>query len=133
MAHVKNPGIDVLCEAIVRGESYRTICAEYGVSIGTVYNWLNETQATTEQSARARSLSAEAWLDKGMDVLQSSLSKSGDVDPSAARAIAQECARRAAIRNPQYRDKTETALTGADGAAITFALIERVIVDPVIG
>ena len=40
-----------------------------------------------------------------MKTIESSLSKSGDVDPTAARAYAQECARRAAIRNPKYREQ----------------------------
>ena len=46
------------------------------------------------------------------------MSKKGDVDPSAARAYAQECARRAAIRNPKYRDKMTTEIQGKDGAPI---------------
>ena len=54
--------------------------------------------------------SAEAWLDKGLAKIESSMSKSGDVDPSAARAYAQECARRAAIRNPIYKDKAQVDL-----------------------
>ena len=35
------------------------------------------------------------------------MSKAGDIDPSAAKAYAQECARRAAIRNKAYRDRPE--------------------------
>jgi len=40
------------------------------------------------------------------------MSKSGDIDPHAARAFAQECARRASIRNPQYRERTSVDVTG---------------------
>jgi hypothetical protein len=48
--------------------------------------------------------SAESWLDRGLQALTAAASD--NVEIQRARAIEQHCARRAAIRNPQYRDRT---------------------------
>lgn len=101
-----------MLDQIRSGLTYRDLAAENNVSLGTIFNWLNADEATAELSARARSDSAESWLDKGLDVLSQALSKSGDIDASAAKAYAQECARRAAIRNAQYSDKQRVELHG---------------------
>lgn len=110
-------GIEAICERIEAGETYRDLAASIGVGLWDVSKWLN-TEKNQPQSARAREASAESWLDKGLDVISTALPKDGGIDASAARAYAQECARRAAIRNPKYRERTETAVTGADGGAI---------------
>lgn len=100
-------GIDVICERIEAGETQREIARDLAISVGVLNTWLGSTEDYAEQSARARSLSAEAWLDRGLECVGSALNKHGNVDASAARAYAQECARRAAVRNPAYRDKVE--------------------------
>ena len=105
--------IDEIIQRIESGESYSDIARSLSVNVSTVWRWCEADDETAQRSARAREKSAESWLDRGLAVIESSLSKSGDVDPSAARAFAQECARRAAIRNPQYRDKQDVALSGA--------------------
>jgi hypothetical protein len=53
-----------------------------------------------------------------LEAIESSMLKNSGVDPHAARAYAQECARRAAIRNPAYREKTGVEITGAKGGPI---------------
>ena len=118
-------GLETICDRIASGESYAAIAESIGVSHGGLHNWLS-LPAHIESSVRARTVSAEAWLDKGMKVLESSLSKSGDIDPAAARAIAQECARRAAIRNPQYNERNSTQTVVGD-ASKPITLIKRVI------
>ena len=105
-------GIETICDRIGAGESQRDIVAGLGMSVMGLNRWLHANADHALQSARARSESAEAWLDKGLAAIESSMSKSGDVDPHAARAYAQECARRAAIRNPQYRERTSVDVTG---------------------
>jgi hypothetical protein len=45
-----------------------------------------------------------------MDTLEQALRRDSGIDSTAARAYAQECARRAAIRNPQYRDKVDVSV-----------------------
>ena len=93
-----------LLEQVRDGATYRELGGKYGVNASTICRWLAETPEIEQQSARAREDSAEAWLDRGLAVVESALRKDAGIDASAARAYAQECARRAAIRNPTYRD-----------------------------
>lgn len=99
-------GIDAICERIKAGETQNEIAKSIGVSTGSLSMWMDNDQ-NLEQSARARAASAEAWLDRGLECIASALKKEGGIDASAAKAYAQECARRAAIRNPKYRDKVD--------------------------
>jgi len=54
--------------------------------------------------------SAEALLAKGREIIQSALSKTGGIDSTAARALAQEYARLAGIRNKAFSDKPQVAV-----------------------
>lgn len=110
-------GIDVLADRIEDGESFADIAASLQMCTRSLMNWLN-LEHNYPIYARAREASAEAWLDRGLNVISSALPKDGGIDASAARAYAQECARRAGIRNERYRDKTQTEITGANGGAI---------------
>lgn len=76
-----------------------------------------------QRFARARAASAESWLDKGVAALERAALKSSDYDPQTARAIAQECARRAAIRNPTYRDKADVTLANPPGETLRTATL----------
>jgi transposase-like protein len=98
-------GIDIICDMIESGKSYRDIARKIGCSDATVSNWLNFDEERAKRSACARLISAESWLDNGIDVLRDALSKNSDIDATAARAFEQACARRAAIRNPKYSEK----------------------------
>lgn len=114
--------INWIIERIYEGESQASIARQLGVSAASVSMWLDRDEATIERSARARTASAEAWLDKGLDMVFAAIydpSFKGDgMDAGAARAYAQECARRAAIRNPAYRERTGVEITGAKGGPI---------------
>lgn len=113
-----NETIDWIIEAIHQGRSQAEIAALLGVSAGIVSLWLDRDAETIERSARARQSSAEAWLDRGLTAIESAMKRSSGVDATAARAYAQECARRAAIRNPAYRERTGVEITGAKGGPI---------------
>jgi transposase-like protein len=104
--------IERIHERIESGESMRSIARDIGCSVSTLWKALYATEERRERSARALERSAESWLDLGAEAILSSMSKSGDVDPAAARAYAQECARRAAIRNPRYRDNVQVEHRG---------------------
>ena len=95
-----------ILQRIEAGETQREIAASIGCDVALLNRFLNSDE-NAQQSARAREVSAEAWLDRGLETIASALSKRSDIDPSAARAYAQECARRAAVRNPLYRDKVD--------------------------
>lgn len=125
--------IDWILAEMTSGQSQAEIARALNVQPSRVSTWLSADEATSKRSAHARAASAEAWLDRGLSAIESSLRKSGPVDPGAARAYAQECARRAAIRNPQYRDKQDHTLSGPDGGPIehkTYSRVEFVVVDP---
>ena len=121
--------IEEILIRIAAGESQRFIAAQLNINVMTLNRFLNQPEHAL-QSARARYESAESWLDRGLDMIESSLSKSGDVDPSAARAYAQECARRAAVRNPQYRDKIDATIANPAGETFKIEQIRQVIVKP---
>ena len=118
MSRMARPSLQALTELITDGLTYREIGAKFGVNASTVCRWLAVDDAALQQSARAREESAEAWLDRGLDYLERSLDKASGLDAGAARALAQECARRAAIRNPRYRDSSNMELTGKGGGPL---------------
>ena len=97
-------GIDVICSRISEGEDDGTIAASLGMARTQLRDWI-QSREHDKKVGSARENSAEAWLDKGYSVLQSALSKESGIDGGVAKSIAQECARRAAIRNHKYRDK----------------------------
>lgn len=114
-------GLEPICQRIENGESQAEIAKSLGVAPATLSAWLNR-QEHAERSARAREMSAESWLDRGLKALEDALDKDSGKDASAARAYAQECARRAAIRNPRYVERTAHQHTGENGGAIAHAV-----------
>ena len=80
------------------GKSHREISAGLGVDHSTLCGWLSQPDIINH-SARAMLESAEAWLDRGLHAIEST------EDAHRGRYIAQECARRAGIRNLHYRDR----------------------------
>lgn len=98
-------GLEAICERIEGGDSQAEIARSFGVSPSRLSAWLNR-EDNAVRSARAREMSAESWLDRGLETLERALDKGGNTDAMAAKAYAQECARRAAIRNPKYVEKT---------------------------
>jgi predicted transcriptional regulator len=93
--------LDSVLERMESGESQREIAASLGISESTLRGHLNANEEIAARSARARQESAEAWLDRGMKYLEDAPGSSEEIQ--RARALAQECARRAAIRNPRSR------------------------------
>ena len=124
-------GHDAICDRIEAGDSQAEIAQDLGISVSALSRWLNKPERA-QRSAQARVDSAESWLDKGLNAVKDAMDKGGNVDASAAKAYAQECARRASLRNPRYVEKTahEHRGPGADGEHL-FRSIERTIVKPV--
>ena len=110
-AKIKAIGLDQICEWMENGDSQAEIAKMIGVSPASLSTWLNIDE-NAERSARAREKSAESWLDRGLKMIEEACDKTSGIDPSAAKAYAQECARRAAIRNPRYVEKTAHQHTG---------------------
>lgn len=122
----KNIDTNKALELVEQGLTYDEIALQMGVNRQTLMARLDELSDSAHM--RARSISAEAWLDRGLEKLQEALDKEGGIDASAARAYEQACARRAALRNPAYREKQQHEHSGKDGAPIQIERIERVIV-----
>jgi transcriptional regulator with XRE-family HTH domain len=96
---------------IEAGESQREIANSLQVAQSLLNAWLNSDDMA-DRFARAKEASAEAWLDRGAQYLLDAKSKDSPYDVQAARALAQECARRAAIRNPKYNDRVRLEHSG---------------------
>lgn len=116
-------------ELVESGRSYEAIALKLGISARTLIRRLDALPDSAH--ARARSNSAEMWMERGLQPLEMALDKGGSIDVQAARAYAQECARRAALRNPAYRESNKTEITGANGGPVQYQKIERLIVDSV--
>lgn len=101
-------GIDSIAEQIYNGATYGEIAEKAGVSRHALNDWLATHHPARDKSAREES--AEAWLDIGLDAVQSSMRRDSGIDPNAAKALEVHCARRAAIRNRLYREKTDSTL-----------------------
>jgi transcriptional regulator with XRE-family HTH domain len=117
--------LDAVLDRIMGGDSQAEIARDIGLSPARLSELLSANAEIAERSARARSISAEAWLDRGLAVIESSLKKEDGIDASAAKAYAQECARRAAIRNPAYRDKIQQEISGPNGGPVQHEEVTR--------
>lgn len=93
-----------ICTQIESGISQREIAEGYDIAPSALSAFLNLPE-NSERFARARESSAEAWLDRGLKAVEDAPPSKEEI--ARARAIAHECARRAAIRNPKYRDKPD--------------------------
>lgn len=60
---------DAICERIALGESVRSICDDEAMpSMSTVFKWLSDNKAFSEQYARAREVQADALFDDIIDI-----------------------------------------------------------------
>jgi hypothetical protein len=111
--------LDAVTSRVATGQSFVQIAEDLGVSRSHLYvmmdNWAAADSSARDKLDAAKQISAEAWLDKGLATIESALRRDSGIDSNAARAYAQECARRAAIRNPQYRDKVDIQHTRKPG------------------
>lgn len=117
--------LDAVLDRIMDGESQAEIARSLGITPGRLSQILSSDEEIAKRSAFARSMSAEAWLDRGLEAVASAMDKTGNIDASAARAFAQECARRAAIRNPVYRDKIQQEISGPNGGPVQHEEVTR--------
>lgn len=141
---------DTICERIACGESLRAICADEALpAMSTVFKWLNEQQAFSEQYARAREAQAETLADEIVEIADEVCTtvradkhntKADDEDGNTdvvfdSAAVARNRLRVDArkwvaskLKPKKYGDKVTTEITGKDGGPIR--VIERRIVKP---
>jgi transcriptional regulator with XRE-family HTH domain len=114
---IERAGTEEILSLIRQGKSQREIARRLKVDVSTLNRFLR-ANADESDLKQAMSESSEAWLDRGMQTLERA--KGGDsAEVARARAIALECARRAAIRNPKYSDRSAVELSGPGGSPVT--------------
>lgn len=60
---------DAICERLALGESVRSICDDEAMpSMSTVFKWLRDNEAFSQQYARAREVQADALFDDIIDI-----------------------------------------------------------------
>lgn len=71
---------DKICECLANGDSLRKICASGGMpAASTVWLWLSENKAFSEQYARAREKQAEFYADEIVEIADSVIASSDEV------------------------------------------------------
>ena len=89
--------IAIICSRMIQGESISEIAADLGVNVETMRGFCSRPE-NEQLFARAKQLSAEAWLERG---LKYALTSPRDpVEIQRARLLEQHCARRAALYDP---------------------------------
>lgn len=69
MAEFSQELFDTICERIADGESLRSICSDADMpNKGTVFRWLSESDALSDQYARARECQADTIFDEVLDI-----------------------------------------------------------------
>jgi hypothetical protein len=114
---LEREGIESLCGRIRAGETMRKISSSLNIDVAALHRYLRAPENTLATDMALRD-SAEALLDCGLQTLIDAAGKD-NAEVTRAKAIAQEYARRAAIRNPRYSDRQNVELSGPDGGPIT--------------
>lgn len=99
------------CESVIEwgamGKSLTWMAAEIGVSRDTIHEWIKVHPAFSDATKRAMAKSQQWWEDAGQGgILMPGFSAAGWAKNMACRFSA------------EWRDKTETALVGADGGPV---------------
>lgn len=121
---------DLICEALAEGHSLRSICAAANMPAkSTVFKWLNEQKAFSDQYARAREAQADALFDDILEIADDGrndtyIDDNGHVRTDTdviARSKLRVDARKwmaAKLRPKVYGDKVQQELSGPDGGPV---------------
>lgn len=137
-----------ICDRIAHGESLRQICGDDDTpAASTVFVWLSEDEAFSEQYARAREAQADALFDDILGIADDGTNDWMERKNSDGQNIGWmengEALRRSQLRidarkwmagklkPKKYGDKTQMEMSGdADNPLQVVARIERVVVRP---
>lgn len=107
-----------ICERIGDGESLRSICASEDMpSKSTVFKWLAENKAFSDQYARAR----ESQADSMADDIVSIADEPGDPNDKRVRIDARKWVA-SKLRAKVYGDKVTQEHTGANGGPLNISV-----------
>lgn len=109
-------GLQPILDRIECGESQSEIAREFKVDVSELNRFLHRDAHSSARARLAMLSSAESWIDRGHNYLLDAPADNAEIQ--RARALEQHCARRAAIRNPAYRDKVDMAHSVAPGSAL---------------
>jgi transcriptional regulator with XRE-family HTH domain len=101
-------GADELIARIEDGATQDELAAEYDVRQSQISAWLHSRPDRSARTRLAQAASAEALLGVARKTIRDAPGTMAEI--SRARALAQEYARLAAIRNPLYRERSEVTL-----------------------
>ncbi len=101
---------DDICTRVADGETLRAIATSYGVSPGTILNWVTSTPEDIEQYTRARAAAADLFESEIIESAMATDSEKAPADRVKIDALKWVAARRAPKR---YGDKVQTEHSGS--------------------
>lgn len=125
-------GIEQICEYIEAGKSQSEIARALDIWPSQLTKWIDSDDERSARAKLARQRSAEGWMDRGLKALVEIPDDGTGAQIARAREIAQHCRKMAAIRNPQYSDKT-TIVGDSDNPLQVINKIERRVIKPTHG
>lgn len=129
---------DAICERLSDGESLRAICSDEGMpSKSTVFKWLSEQKAFSDQYAYAREAQADEMFDEILEIADDSASdtihgENGDRADTEwiSRAKLRVDARKwmlSKMAPKKYGDKVTQEHTGPNGGAMASEVTFRIV------
>lgn len=101
-------GLEGVMDLVEEGHSNREICERLGTRASHLSRWLASIPEGDTRMREARTRGAQAWLDRGLAVIE----ESGNlVDLAKAREVAALCRKYAAIYNPTFSDRVQVDTT----------------------
>ena len=101
-----------ICAKVAAGQDVKSVCAEAGISLGTLHLWREVHPAFLESYTRARARSGES-AESDVQVVLNDL-KAGRIDPNAARVLLDGLRWLAGKRAPRtHGDRVEVEHSGS--------------------
>ena len=105
---------DLIIEQLTSGKPLRQICREQGIGKSAVYDWLDDDEELLGRFARARERGGHEIADECIEIADDKAE-----DPASRRVRVETRLKLLAKWDPKrYGEKTQTAITGADGGPV---------------
>jgi hypothetical protein len=114
-----------ICERVANGETLQVIADFYGVSIGTILNWVTKKD-NADNYTRAREAASDLFESKILSRVELITPESAAADRVAIDTLKWIAARRSPKK---YGDKVTQEVTGIDGQPIQHAVEIKVSFD----
>lgn len=114
-----------ICERVANGETLQVIADFYGVSIGTILNWVTKKD-NVDNYTRAREAASDLFESKILSRVELITPESAAADRVAIDTLKWIAARRSPKK---YGDKVTQEVTGIDGQPIQHAVEIKVSFD----